>query len=48
MTASASLSQLLAHNYIILVATFVFKSAAIGAIVYFGLAWFYESRKGKI
>jgi len=47
MTAIASLSQVLAQNYIISVATFVLKSAAIGAIVYFGLAFFYESKKGK-
>ena len=47
MIASASLSQVLAQNYIISVVTSVLKSAAIGAIVYFGLAWFYESKKGK-
>jgi hypothetical protein len=47
MTAIASLSQALAQNYIISVAAFVLKSAAIGAIVYFGLAWFYKSKKGR-
>jgi hypothetical protein len=47
MTAIASLSQALAQNYIISVAAFVLKSAAIGAIVYFSLAFFYESKKGK-
>ncbi len=47
MTAIASLSQVLAQNYIISVATFALKFAAIGAIVYFSLAFFYESKKGK-
>lgn len=47
MTAIASLSQVLAQNYIISVAVFVVKSAALGAIVYFSLALFYESKKGK-
>ncbi len=47
MTAIASLSQVFAQNYIISVATFVRKSSAIGAIVYFSLALFYESKKGK-
>jgi hypothetical protein len=47
MTAIASLSQVLAQNYIISVATFALKSAAIGAIVYFSLAFFYDSKKGK-
>ena len=42
MTAIASLSQALAQNYIISVATFALKSAAIGAIVYFGLAFFFD------
>jgi hypothetical protein len=47
MAAVASLSQVLAQNYIISVATFVLKSAAIGAIVYYSLAFFYNSKKGK-
>jgi hypothetical protein len=47
MIALANLSQTLAQNYIISVATFVLQSAAIGASVYFGLAFFYNSKKGK-
>lgn len=47
MTSIASLSQVLAQNYIISVATFALKLAAIGAIVYFGLAFFFNSKKGK-
>jgi hypothetical protein len=47
MTAIASLSQALAQNYIISVATFALKSAAIGVIVYFGLAFFFDSKNGK-
>jgi hypothetical protein len=47
MTAIASLSQSWAQNYIISIATFVLKFAAIAAIVYYGLSLFYESKKGK-
>ena len=47
MIAIANLSQALAQNYIISVATFVLKSAAIGASVYFALAFFHNSKKGK-